>query len=133
MEALQYRIIRTDEQYRDYCDLLERLVMQKSNDPEIGEEIDLLTLLIEKWDEEHSNYANADPVELLKYLMTGHQLKATDIALILDVNKSVVSEILHYKKGFSKDIIRKLAAHFKVKQEAFNQPYNLISPAVSGK
>jgi len=35
---------------------------------------------------------------------------------------------LHYKKGLSKDVIRKLAAHFKVSQEAFNRPYALVVP-----
>ncbi len=84
-------------------------------------------MLIEKWDEEHSTLNTADPVEILKLVMDEHKLKAKDIATLLDVNKSTVSEILHYRKGFSKEIIRKLADHFKVRQEAFNRPYKLIS------
>ena len=50
---------------------------------------------------------------------------------MLGVSKSFISEILHYKKGFSKESIRKLAEYFKVKQELFNRPYKLISPANS--
>jgi HTH-type transcriptional regulator/antitoxin HigA len=42
-----------------------------------------------------------------------------------------MSEILHYRKGLSKEIIRKLADRFKVRQEAFNRPYKLISAANS--
>ena len=36
--------------------------------------------------------------------------------------------MLNYKKGLSKQVIRKLADHFKVRQEAFNRPYKLVSP-----
>jgi HTH-type transcriptional regulator/antitoxin HigA len=127
MEVLQYKIIRTETQYWDYCNRLEELVMQQSNDPELEEEIDLLTLLIEKWDEEHDTLGKADPVEALKYLMAEHQLRAKDLAELLGISKGFMSEILSYKKGFSKEIIRKLAEHFKVKQELFNRVYKLTN------
>jgi len=123
---LKYKVIKSEEQYREYCNLLEALVCNKG-DNAAEDEIELLTMLIEKWDEQHSTFNIADPVEILKYLMEEHKLKAKDIAAMLDVNKSTISEILHYRKGFSKEIIRKLADHFKVRQEAFNRPYKLIS------
>jgi HTH-type transcriptional regulator/antitoxin HigA len=63
--------------------------------------------------------------------MAEHQLKAKELADLLGVGKSFISEILSYKKGFSKENIWKLAQHFKVKQELFNRPYKLISPANS--
>ena len=74
------------------------------------------------------HFDRIDPVEILKGLMEENKLKAKDIALISGVGKSTISEILHYRKGFSKDIIRKLSSHFKVNQEAFNQAYKLKSP-----
>jgi len=129
METLQYKIIKTETQYWDYCNRLEELVMQESNDPEVEEEIDLLTLLIEKWDQEHDTLGKSDPVEALKYLMGANKLNSKALADLLGVSKSFISEILHYKKGFSKENIRKLAEYFKVKQELFNRPYKLISPA----
>jgi HTH-type transcriptional regulator/antitoxin HigA len=92
------------------------------------DEAELLTLLIEKWDAEHNTFKDVDPVQLLKYLMEEHSLKSTDLVNILQVSKSLVSEILNYKKGLSKEVIRKLAAYFKLSQEAFNKPYKLHSP-----
>ena len=50
------------------------------------------------------------------------------MAELLSVSKGLVSDILNYKKGLSKEIIRILAEQFKVAQEAFNRPYKLISP-----
>jgi HTH-type transcriptional regulator/antitoxin HigA len=52
-------------------------------------------------------------------------MKAKDLAELLGVNKSYVSGILNYKKGLSKEAIRKLAERFKISQEAFNRPYKL--------
>lgn len=124
METLKYKIIKAEEQYWQYCNLLETLLDQKNN-IEQEEEIELLTFLIEKWDEEHSTLHQSDPVEMLKYLMAENMMKAKDLAATLGFGKSVVSEILNCKKGFSKEIIRKLSDRFKVKQEVFNRPYQL--------
>jgi HTH-type transcriptional regulator/antitoxin HigA len=130
METLKYKIIKSEGQYWEYCNILEVLVGKKENE-EHEDEIELLTFLIEKWDEEHSTLNESDPVELLKYLMDENKIKAKALADLLGVSKSTVSEILHYRKGFSKEIIRKLAEKFKVRQETFNRPYKLISAANS--
>lgn len=130
METLKYKIIKTEEQYSEYCNILEELVGEKSSDAN-EEEIELLTFLIEKWDDEHNTLGESDPVELLKYLMDENKIKAKTLAELLGVSKSTISEILHYRKGFSKETIRKLAERFKVRQEAFNRPYKLISAANS--
>ena len=89
--------------------------------------IDLLTLLIEKWDQEHNTFSEADPVELLDYLMKENKMKATDLAKELEISKSLLSDILHYRRGLSREVIRKLASRFKVSQELFNKPYKLVS------
>jgi len=124
--ALKYTIIKTRVQYDEYCNQLECILMQ--SDDKLQDEIDLLTLLIEKYDEEHSTFKESDPIELLRSLMHDHKLKAQDMTNILGISKGYVSDILNYKKGLSKDVIRKLAEHFKLRQEAFNRPYKLVSP-----
>ena len=91
------------------------------------DEIELLTLLIEKWDNEHNTFNDADPIELLKGLMEEHHLKAKDLVEILDLSKGTISKILNYQKGLSKDTIRRLSEYFKLSQEAFNRPYKLIN------
>ncbi len=88
----------------------------------------MLTLLIEKYDAEHNTFDDADPIELLKSLMKDHKMKAVDLAELLHVSEGLVSDILHYKKGLSKDTIRILSEKFKLNQEAFNRPYELSIP-----
>ncbi|MFW5758509.1 MAG: helix-turn-helix domain-containing protein [Bacteroidota bacterium] len=121
MNPLQYTIIKDEEQYKRYCDILENLISQNKNQ----DEIDLLTLLIEKWDNEHDTFNDADPIELLKALMNDNNLRAKDLVEILNLSKGTISKILNYQKGLSKDTIRKLSDYFKVSQEAFNRPYRL--------
>lgn len=131
METLKFKVIKTRHQYKAYCNLLEELVMVKKKSRRTQETIELLTLLIEKWDSEHNTFSDADPVELLDFLMKENKMKAIDLAAALGVSKSLVSDILHYRRGLSRDIIRKLAERFKVTQELFNKPYKLVSPVNS--
>ncbi len=123
-KQLKYTVIKSHEQYDKYCKMLEDLISME--DPNVYEEIELITALIEKWDHEHNSFSELDPVELLKALMDDHNLKSKDIAEILHLSKGTVSKILNYHKGFSKKTIRKLAEYFKISQDAFNRPYILV-------
>ena len=64
--------------------------------------------------------------------MEGRNMKQGDLARLAGVKKSYISQILNYKKGLSKEIIRKLSEMFKVTQEAFNREYELISKSNVG-
>jgi HTH-type transcriptional regulator/antitoxin HigA len=124
METLKYKVIKTKTQYNQYCKELENLLGKKSG-KKAQDEIDLLTLLIEKWDSEHNTFEEINPIRLLASLMLERNMKPKDLVDLLDISKGYVSEILHYKKGLSKEVIRKLSDYFKVSQEAFNRPYIL--------
>jgi HTH-type transcriptional regulator / antitoxin HigA len=123
---LKYKVIKTDTQYYEYCNKLEALVFSPPKNMDVEDEIELLTVLIEKWDADHDTLeVDWDPVQLLRAIMKETNMKAKDIADLLQVSKGYVSEILNYKKGMSKEVIRKLANRFKVSQEALNKPYKL--------
>jgi len=125
MELLKYTIIKSRKQYDKYCNVLESLIVVDSKN--VQDEIELLNLLIEKWDIENNSFSDLDPVELIKALMDENNLKSKDLVGILDLSKGTVSKILNYHKGLSKDTIRKLSQYFKVSQDVFNRPYRLIN------
>ncbi|WP_211237753.1 helix-turn-helix domain-containing protein [Dyadobacter alkalitolerans] len=127
IETLKYKVIKDKKQYDDYCQELDNLL---SNNPNAinEDEIELLTVLIQQYDSETNTFEESDPVMLLQSLMQEHQVKAKDLVVLLNVSKGYVSDILHYRKGMSKEIIRKLADRFKVNQKAFNRPYDLVLP-----
>ena len=124
MGKLKYTVIKSDDQYFKYCKILEKLVFQ--DEERFEDEIELLELLINNWDEEHNTFEEVNPIELLKSLMEDNAMKATDLAKILGLSKGTVSKILNYQKGLSKESIRKLSQRFKMRQEAFNRPYPLV-------
>lgn len=125
METLKYKVITSEKQYDRYAEILEGLVFLSPKTKQVKEEIALLTLLIETYDASHNTFDELDPVQLLRSLMKDHQLKSVDLANKLNVSPGLISDIMNYKKGFSKDVIRKLATLFKMSHEAFNRPYKL--------
>ena len=129
LAALLYTVIKTRKQYDKYCTRLEELTSK--DDDKLSDEIELLTVLIEKWDDDHNTFNDADPAELLKFLMESNNLKAKDLVEILDLTKGTISKILNYQKGLSKETIRRLSEHFKISQEAFNRPYKLVNEPAS--
>lgn len=125
LKTLKYTIIKTKKQYKEYCNILEDLILLDNKS--IKDEIELLTLLIEKWDSEHNSFEDLDPIELVKALMEANNLKSKNLVEILGLSKGTVSKILSYQKGLSKDTIRKLSNYFNMSQEAFNRPYKLLN------
>lgn len=64
MESLQYTDIKSDAQYKKYCDILESLIYGGKKTKAVQDEIELLAFLIEKYDEVHNTFSDANPVEL---------------------------------------------------------------------
>jgi len=125
MEKLKYTIIKSQKQYNEYCKILEDLTTVNNN--KLSDEIDLLTVLIERWDDEHNSFEDVDPIELIKSLMESNNIKAKELGEILNLSKGTISKILNYQKGLSKETIRKLSNYFNISQEAFNRPYKLVN------
>ena len=133
MPSLRYTVIKNDDQYDSYCDRLEELVQSGLNGKEAGEEYELLYLLISDYEEKYRIRKTSDPVALIRSLMKDHDMNQTDLAEVAGVGKSYVSEILNYKKKMSKQVIRKIAEHFKIRQDALNRPYELNRPRAAGR
>jgi HTH-type transcriptional regulator/antitoxin HigA len=79
---------------------------------------DLLTLLIEDFEEKHYGLKASRPVDVLNELMSANRLKQKDL---LDVfgTPSIVSEVLHGKRQFTTEHIRRLSRRFHVSPEVF--------------
>ncbi len=79
---------------------------------------ELLTVLIEDFEEEAYALKPASPVEVVRELMESNELKQKDL---LDVfgTPSIVSEVLREKRGLTVEHIRKLSRRFQVSPEVF--------------
>jgi HTH-type transcriptional regulator/antitoxin HigA len=113
------RVIRSEEQNEGYIQTLYELEQnQNSWTPEEAELADLLTLLIENYEEKHYQLPKSSPLEMLQFLMDQHGLKQKDLIDVFGT-PSIVSEVLNSKRELSKEHIRRLSARFKVSPELF--------------
>ena len=120
VQSLKYTVIRNKTQYQQYCTQLEEFLNLKKKSKSISDEIALLTLLIEKYDEAHHPFHKLSLPEILKSLLIEHKMKSLDLARLLDVSEGLVSDMLSGKKGVSKKNMQVISKHFKISQSFLN-------------
>ena len=79
---------------------------------------EVLMTLIEANEEEHHSIPHASPIEVLRTLMAGNDLRQKDLVPIFG-SESIVSEVLHKKRALYKNHIEKLSKRFKVSPAVF--------------
>jgi HTH-type transcriptional regulator/antitoxin HigA len=79
---------------------------------------ELLTLLIEDFEEKHYALKAASAVDVLKELMLANKLKQKDLVDIF-ATPSIVSEVLRGKRQLTTEHIRRLSRRFHVSPEVF--------------
>ena len=111
-------LIRTEEQLDAYTKALYGLTAEPSPTPAQVEAIELLTLLIERFEEEHYALPTASPAEVLRFLLEQHGLRQRDIAPELG-GESVVSEVLSGKRKLNAAHIEQLSQRFHISPAVF--------------
>jgi len=117
--------IRPIRNERDYDKALDRVDMLMELDPEMGtiesDELEVLVLLIEKYEEKAWAISEPDPIEAIKLRMEQMHLKQQDLVPYIG-NKSKVSEVLNRKVGLSLNMIYNLAKGLHLPLEVLVQP-----------
>lgn len=113
------KVIRTEEENEVYTEFLYELDQRRSKLSTAEKELaDLLTLLIEDFEENNYRLPRAKPVEVVAFLMEQHDLKQKDLVDVFGT-PSVISEVLSGRRELSKEHIRKLSKRFHVSPELF--------------
>jgi HTH-type transcriptional regulator/antitoxin HigA len=86
--------------------------------PEEQEYSNLMTALVEKFEEEHYPFGHATPLEALRFFMEGRDLRQRDMIPIFG-SSSVASDVFNGKRSISKAHARKLAEFFHVSVSLF--------------
>ena len=86
--------------------------------PEEDKLLDLLSDLIENYEDKVYPIEDAPPNEMLKFLMRENNLKQGDLLHIFG-SSGITSEVVNGKRSISKEQAKKLAKHFKVSVELF--------------
>ena len=88
--------IKTEQDYQEALDRLEVIFDAKKGSPE-GDELEILGLLIEKYESMYFPIDLPDPIEAIKFRMEQMGYTQSDLVKIIGL-KSRVSEILNKKK-----------------------------------
>ena len=106
----QIKPIRTEQAYDEALDRVDVLM---DLDPKMGstlsDELEILVMLIEKYEEKFWYISEPDPIEAIKVRMEQMHLKQKDLVPYIG-NKSKVSEVINRKIGLSLSMISKLSA-----------------------
>jgi HTH-type transcriptional regulator / antitoxin HigA len=113
------RVIRNEAENQHYIAILEEMDSRGTRMTTAERQMaDLLTLLIEEFEEKQYALNSAGPIEVLKELMLGNNLKQKDM-LDIFVTPSIVSEVLQGKRNLTTEHIRRLSQRFHVSPEVF--------------
>ncbi len=109
---------------KDYDKVLERLeqIFDAKQGTKKGDELEILSILIEKYEDEHYPIDLPDPIEAIKFRMEQLGLKQNDLAKVIGF-KSRVSEILNRKRKLTLDMIRKLSEYLSIPTNVLVQKY----------
>lgn len=112
-------VIRSEKENEHYIAVLEDLDRKGTKLTAAEARLaELLTLLIENFEEKHYALKPATPIAVLEELMSANDLKQKDLLDIFGT-PSIVSEILNGKRKLTTDHIRKLSRRFHVSPELF--------------
>ena len=100
------KIIKTGEEYAGALARVEALMDAKPGSPK-EEELELWSLLVERYEEENFPIDLPDPVEAIKFRMDQEGLRQKDLERFFP-GKNRVSEILNRKRPLSIGMIRAL-------------------------
>jgi HTH-type transcriptional regulator/antitoxin HigA len=113
------KVIRTEKENEAYTEILYELDQRSKSLTAAEKELaELLTLLIEDFEEKRYRLPRAKPLEVVRFLMEQHNLLQKDLADVFGT-RSIVSEVLSGKRELNKDQIARLSARFHVSPEVF--------------
>jgi len=117
--------IKTEQ---DYINTLNRIsiLMDAMPDSKEFDELDILTTLVEAYEEIHYKIDVPDPIDAIKFRMEQESLKQKDLIPIIG-SGSRVSEILNKKRKLTLEMIRNLHKNLKIPFDSLFIDYSLKS------
>jgi HTH-type transcriptional regulator / antitoxin HigA len=111
-------VIHNDEELEAYTTALFDLTALENPSQSEADAIELLTLLVERYEQEHYPIPHADPVSVVRFLLEHQGLTQRDLIPQFG-SESAVSMFLAGRRQLTVGQIRKLAARFKLPADVF--------------
>jgi len=118
---MKIKVLKTEEDYNQALKRLE-VIFDAPSDSKEGDEAELLTILIENYEDEHYPIDSPDPIEAIKFRMEQMDMDNNDLANVIGY-KSRVSEIFNHKRKLTLKMIRNLHEKLKIPYESLISNY----------
>jgi len=122
---MDIRPIRTEEDYDTALARIEEIWDAEPGTQE-SDELDLLSILVEAYEEEHHPIDPPDPIEAIKFRMEQMGLTRKDLEPFIG-HRGRVAEVLNRKRGLSIDMIRNLSEGLGIPADVLIEKYPLQS------
>jgi HTH-type transcriptional regulator/antitoxin HigA len=121
---MDIRPIKTEADYQMALAEIERLFDAAPNTPE-GDRLDVLTTLVQAYEEQHHRIPAPDPIEAIKYYMESRGLSRGDLEPYIG-SRARVAEVLNRKRSLSLEMIRRLNTGLGIAADVLIQPYTTV-------
>ncbi len=113
------RVIETEDEYEHFLAEIEKLIdKEDKRSPEEDKLLDLMTTLVETFEEKNYPIPDASPHEALQELMRSRGLKQRDLLGIFG-SDGIASEVVNGKRNISRTHAKALAEYFHVPVDLF--------------
>ena len=119
---MEIKPIKTETDYQVALEEIDRLFDAAPNTPE-GDRLEVLTTLVEAYEDKHYDIPLPDPIEAIVYHMESRGLTRRDLEPYIG-SRARVSEILTRKRFLTMRMIRKLHTGLGIPADILIQPYN---------
>lgn len=114
-------VVKTEQQYREYLGRIEELVLlDPVSSSSEGEELELLSVLVEAYERKSFAIAKPDPVEAVLFRMHEQDLRQADLVPYFG-SRSRVSEFLSRQRPLTVPMVRELAEGLGIPAEVLVQ------------
>jgi HTH-type transcriptional regulator/antitoxin HigA len=124
---MEIQPVKKEEDYQAALKEIDHLFQAEPGTPE-GDRLEVLTTLVEAYEDKHYQIPCPDPIEAIIYHLESRGLTRRDLEPYIG-NRSRVSEIINRRRALTIDMIRKLHSGLGIPAEVLIQPYTLVQSA----
>lgn len=124
---MEIKPIKNETDYQAALEEIESLFDAAPDTPE-GDRLEVLTTLVEAYEERHYSIPMPDPIEAIVYHLESRGLARRDLEPFIG-SRARVSEILNRKRPLTMEMIRNLHKGLGIPAEVLIQPYHTFRDA----
>lgn len=124
---MRIKPIKTEADYQEVLKEIDRIFDAEPGTRE-GDRLDVLTTLVEAYEEKHFHIPLPDPIEAILYYVESRGLSRRDLERYIG-SRARVSEVLNRKRPLTMEMIRNLHKGLGIPAEVLIQRYRTLKDA----